>query len=94
MAGPRDFFRTSQADIVQFEEKFKVLLKQIDMKKTPYTLKEQYEARGREQGMVNTLEVFKQYKAGLSIQEIAKQMSLKYELVKNTIAEAQKLGLI
>ncbi len=77
---------------------FKNLLKQINMDKTPYTLQEQYEAagyvKGREEGVVSTLEVFKQYKAGLSMREIAKRLSLKYELVKNTINEAKKLGLI
>ncbi len=104
------FYRTSQADKEQFETKFKAILNQFNMEKTPYTLKEQYEAAGyakgiekgiekgkkesKEEGLMISLEVFKQYKEGLSIREIAKRMSLKYELVKNAISEAQKLGLI
>ncbi len=87
-------FRTSRVDKVQFEQNFKVLLNQIDMKKTPYTLKEQYEAAGVEKGILNSFEVIKQYKEGISLKEISKRLKLKYQLVKNAIAEARKMGLI
>ncbi len=104
------FFRTSRMDKVQFEQNFKTLLNQINMKKTPYTLQEQYEAAGLEKGMekgmekglekgmekgiFNTFEVIKQYKEGISLKEIAERLQLKYQLVKNAISEAKKMGLI
>jgi predicted transposase/invertase (TIGR01784 family) len=115
-------FRTSRVDKAQFEQNFKELINQVDMKKTPYTLKEQYEAagyvkgreegieqgieqgielgeekgveKGVEKGIFNSFEVIKQYKAGISLKEIAKNLQLKYQLVKNAITEAKKMGLI
>ncbi len=119
-------FRTSRVDKAQFELNFKELINQVDMKKTPYTLKEQYaaagyvkgvedgigkgielgeqkgiekgielgEGKGVEKGIFNSFEVIKQYKEGISLKEIAKNLQLKYQLVKNAITEAKKMGLI
>jgi predicted transposase YdaD len=50
--------------------------------------------KGVEKGILNSFEVIKQYKEGISLKEIAKNLQLKYQLVKNAITEAKKMGLI